>query len=66
MVYHRYPDRKFGVRTLPFPLSSIIAFLINEHTVSEQAKVVLLRKKKIPQSVYIPEEKRKCQTFEKC
>lgn len=27
MVCHRYPDLKFGVRTLPFPLSSIFAFL---------------------------------------
>lgn len=32
MVCHRYPDLKFGVRMLPFPLSSIFAFLKKKQT----------------------------------
>lgn len=47
-VCHRYPDLKLSVRALSFPLGNKFAFLINMPTISEQAKPVLLRKKRIP------------------
>lgn len=52
-ICHRYFDPKLRVPTLSVPPSKFFAFLIKEHTVSEEGMLVLLWNKKVSEPDYI-------------